>query len=153
MYRFDDKEKKESVMLVATGEYHIRPGTWRWREYQKWIDDGGVTLPYQENDSEKLPKMISDVIADMENSMHSDIEVGGISYRATETERSRISMMLSLNANLPYLEALTSDGTIKFLNRDTIISVIEAILVRDQGDLAKAAKKIEKLKDPSILVE
>lgn len=53
MYKFADKEHK-TVTNLTTGHTCIHPGVWLWRGYEKWVEEGGVTEPFDTRTPQKI---------------------------------------------------------------------------------------------------
>jgi hypothetical protein len=53
MYKFSNPEHTK-VTNILTNTYEISPSSWLWEEYQNWVDEGGVTLPYRTPEEAQL---------------------------------------------------------------------------------------------------
>lgn len=46
MYKFANEEETK-VNNLETGHQGIHKGVWLWRQYQEWVEAGGITEPYK----------------------------------------------------------------------------------------------------------
>jgi len=139
MYEFEDGSRKR-VRNTITGERNICPGSWKWDEYRRWVNGGGMTNDFKVDKTDEIERDVASVIADLESAMHEDVMVDGELIRATPMERSRLAGMLAMASLglLPNSEIMMSNGKVKAVGRDELQKIITAILARD-NELLKSA--------------
>lgn len=79
MYKYSNPEHT-AVSNLETGATGIHRGVWMWEEYEAWVAQGGVTLPYDERTPEQVA---ADVLAAAKEDIAAQryaMETGGVAY-------------------------------------------------------------------------
>ena len=76
MYKFENVEQT-SVCIPTDGVFGIRPDTWQWADYQKWLKTGGITEPFTDNDRDAIK---SEIMAQFVIESRKPVEVGGLRF-------------------------------------------------------------------------
>lgn len=71
MYKFEEGDK--TVRNLETGQTNINSKVWLWRRYQKWLEEGNVTEPYQTPEEEMAEAIENEKLALIEKRV-ADIE-------------------------------------------------------------------------------
>jgi len=103
MYKFESATGP-SVINTETGETNIRPGVWKWREYLKWVADGGITAPPDDQTAIVRREKRAALANEVYRLLFDGVEFGGKWYNTTVEDRAL------LNAMGLYAIAKKSDG-------------------------------------------
>lgn len=57
MYKFQNEEKTV-VQNIESGQSGIHQGCWLWRGYEKWISEGGKTIPFQTKEEKEAEQAL-----------------------------------------------------------------------------------------------
>lgn len=147
MYRFADKDHATVTNLI-TGLSGIHPGIQAWEEYQKFVDAGGITEPF---DTRSPSEVLNDTKAEMwgkikaERSRRMDggfkveIEPGVFKwYNSDSVSRTQHLGLLLAGAAIPPIEWKTMDGTFVPMSQAVITKVFQAALLLDAALFARA---------------
>ncbi|MDO5674773.1 MAG: hypothetical protein Q4G66_07655 [bacterium] len=83
MYKFENAENS-SVCIPSAGVFCIHPGTYRWKEYEEWVANGGETLPWRTEEElleEARQRKVAEINATFQAAELNPVSVGGHAYK------------------------------------------------------------------------
>lgn len=119
MYKFEEGNK--TVKNLETGQANINHKVWLWRGYQKWLEEGNVTEPYQTPEEEVveaeenerlalIEKRVADIEAEKVVSGLRDISIQEATVwvwkeieEATTLEELKVANFKIWKKSLPYI--------------------------------------------------
>lgn len=112
MYKFSNKEHS-AVTNLNTGVSGIHPGVQLWEEYQQWVNNGGITEPFDTRSPEEIDVDVKARIWGQIKAERSRRKAGGIKVGTNFFHSDEQSLIQHLGLTIGAMQALQAGGTLE----------------------------------------